>query len=1132
MEISILGTRLRFAIRKHIPAIQLLRVMKLTACILIVACIHVSANSYSQTVSFSGKNVPIQSLFNSIEKQTGFSFFFNYALIKDTKPVTLDVVNVPMQDVLLEVLNVRGLDFYQTGKTVFIVKRQNLTNTQYNDITSSGIGNQLINVTGKVINMQGEVLAGASISLKNQNRGTLTDEKGIFEMKNVPYASKLEVSYAGYQKKEIAAVSGMMSVQLVVSTNQLDEMQVIAYGQTNARMSIGDVTTVKAVDIEKQPISNPLSALEGRVPGMFIAQGNGLSAGAMKVQIRGQNSISSYAGNDPLYIIDGVPYTSQLLPGLNNILGSSGSSLSPSSYGSSLSFINPADIESISVLKDADATSIYGSRAANGAILITTKKGKIGRTSVDLNARSGWGQVSRRLSLMNTQQYLAMRHEGIGNDKLVTGTGDYDINGTWDTTRNIDWQKVLIGGMAQYNDINTSVSGGEANLQYLIGATFHRETTVYSNDLSERKGAIHFSINNISPNKKFRTQITGSYLIDNNRLPQLDLTSYAMTLPSNAPPLYLPDGELNWALSNTGTNTWINPLKNFSTNYIIKTNNLISNAILSYQILPGLSISSSFGYTNMQSNESMIFPSIAVTPQNRSIYVRSARFGFNNINSWIVEPQLLYKRKFLKGTFDALLGATINQNNSNGLQITGSGQTSDQLLYDIKSATTLSIPSTTSAVYKYNAAFGRLSYNWNDQYLINLSIRRDGSSRFGSENQFHNFASVGAAWVFSNLNWTQKTLPFLSFGKFRGSYGTTGSDQIGDYKFMNLYSVTNYLTPYQGISSLGPNGLSNPYLQWQNTKKLEFGTDIGLLNDRIIFNLNYYRNRCSNQLLAYPTPNLTGFGVVILNLPATVQNAGWEFLVTTINLKSKLFSWTTSINVSTSSNKLIAFPNLSTSSYSTYYIIGQPINYAQVYHYMGVNSSSGLYQFSDGKGGTTSMPETNPLVTRTTMIRTAPAYFGGISNSFRYKGFSIDVFLQFVKQKGPNYYFGTFFPGVFNGGTSNQPTWLIDRWKMQGDDASHQKFSSNFTGASQLTDAQQSDAAYTDASYIRLKNLSISWQIPERWQPKSIFQKVRVYIQGQNLLIFTHYKGLDPETLSSSSLPTLRVFAGGIQILL
>jgi TonB-linked SusC/RagA family outer membrane protein len=1082
---------------------------------------HVSAHSYSQTVSFSGKNVPLQAVFASIEKQTGLSFFFNYALIRGAKPVTLDIKEVTLENALHEVLKDQGLDFYKTGKTIFIVKKAT-------EVTSKMHRTEIfdakeVDVKGKVTNQQGEALIGATVTLKNGKKGTQTDEKGMFWLKNIPTGSMLEVSYSGYQRKEILIdADDAMTIQLIVSDNKLDEIQVIAYGSTTQRLSTGNVSTVKAEEIEKQSVSNPLLALEGRVPGLFITQAGGVPGSGVSILIQGQNSILK--GNDPFYVVDGVPFVSQLLPNLGGILRASTVNNFNAQNGNPFSFINPSDIESISILKDADATAIYGSRAANGAILITTKKGKIGQSKVNFNLQRGWGGVTRKMDLFDLPQYLQMRHEALKNDRITTPSAtDYDINGLWDTTRHTDWQKLLIGRTCQYSNFYGSISGGTSNLQYIVGGTYHKETTVFPGNFSDQKGAIHFNLNSVSAKQKLKFQFSGNYLIDNDQLPNQDMTNMALYLAPDAPPLYNVEGSLNWALNPSGNSSWTNPLSYLYNVYQNKTTNLVSNAVLSYLILPGLEVKGSFGYTSLQSNEITTLQLSYLAPEFRVNSTRSAKYGYNTLNSWIIEPQLNYKWSLGKGRLEALAGTTIQQNNSNGLQLTGSGYNSDAVLQDIHSAAAVAVTSTINNQYKYNAAFGRINYNWQEKYVINLTARRDGSSRFGQANEFHNFGAIGGAWVFSNEPVIKNAIHVLSFGKLRASYGTTGNDQIGDYQFLNLYSTSYSPVPYQGITGLQPTALSNPYLQWEETRKLQFGIDAEFLKDRVLVTANYFHNRSSNELLSYALPIVTGFTSITRNFPAKVQNTGFEFTLSTVNLKVKNFTWLTNFNITIPKNKLIAFQNLSTSSYASTLIIGQPISVIETYHFLGVDAATGVYKFADLHGNATSTP--SALSDKTMPINISPIYYGGLENSFHYGDFQLDILFQFIKRKGANYVFGS-YPGAEN---SNQPISIINRWKRAGDVTSIQRYNSTGNLFAQDDYASASDAGYSDASYIRLKNVSLSWQMPNKWNKKIESKNIRIYLQGQNLLTFTHYKGLDPETLNSTRLPPLRILVAGIQ---
>jgi len=1088
---------------------------------MITVILHVSATTIAQKITLKEKNAPLVTIFDQISAQTGYDFAFTTEAVKDSKPVTINVTNAELATVLTQIFQGQTLDFSLVNKTVTVKPKE----TTIFDKIKSALSFDKIEVTGRVVGEDGQSLPGATVIVKGTNNSTITDAKGNFTLFKVDAGATLVITFVGYERQEIAAAPDLGKIQMKVASSQLDAVQVIAYGQTTQRLSVGNISSVSGKVIEEQPVNNPLLALEGRVPGLFITQANGLAGGAVTLRIQGQNSIQN--GNDALYVIDGVPFSSQNLPNLGGILGNSGATVNGSYVnGSPFSFINPSDIESIEVLKDADATAIYGSRAANGAILITTKKGKAGTTRVNVNAQQGVGQVTRKVDLLNLPEYLQMRHEALKNDGIASpGPKDYDINGLWDTTRSTDWQKLLLGGTAKYTNISSTVSGGSANTQYLIGTTYHRETTVFPGDFADQKGSVHFSINNISPNQKFTVQLSGSYLVDNNQLPQQDLTLTATRLAPDAPALHNPDGTLNWMPNSSGSETWMNPLAYALQTYQVKTNNLIGNAVLSYQILKGLTIRGSLGYTNTQTDETALTPQTYNRPSQSSFNLRYGQYGTGNTNSWIAEPQISYKTTLGKGKLEALAGATVQQNNSKALILLATGFNSDAVLADPYSAPSISVTSSINSVYKYNAAFGRVSYNWDEKYLLNLTARRDGSSRFGSANQFHNFGAIGAGWIFSEEGLFKNNLPFLSFGKLRGSYGTTGNDQIGDYQFLSLYTPITPPVPYQGASGLTPNGLPNPYLQWELTKKLQAGIDLGFLKDRILLTANYVRNRSSNQLLGYNLPIISGFSSITENFPATVENTAWEFSLHTINFKDKNFSWSSSVNFTLPKNKLVAFPSLGTSSYSNSLIVGQPINITKAFHFLGVDPTTGVYQFLDSQGKPTSTPSDPD--DRTVIISPFPKFYGGFVNEIQYKSFGLDFSFSFVKQTAQNYNFGAVVPG-YKG--VNQPTTVLGRWQEPGQVASIQRYNSNLQISNQNQYAMQSDAGISDASYIRLKNAYLFWQLPEGLKRNLHLESGRIFIQGQNLLTLTHYKGMDPENLSVTSLPPLRVLTLGVQV--
>ncbi len=829
-------------------------------------------------------------------------------------------------------------------------------------------------------------------------------------------------------------------------------------------------------------------------------------------------------------MIDGVPYNSQIpfLPGytqntalLNNTLQG----------GNPLNYIDPYDIESIEIFKDADATSIYGSRAANGAILITTKKGKAGRMQIELNINSGFQEPARDIKLLNTRQYLGVRHEAFNNDGATPDPNvDFDLT-FWDTTRYTNWSNVLTNQTAHYNNFQGSVSGGNANTQYHFGAGYNTNSTpfptLHAGDGIDQRVSLHFNLNAQSIDKRFKLTFTGSYVSDKNTVQSEDFSTDRLNLPPDAPALFNPDGSLNWEPLVPGqSGTWTNPYASLNIKYKQSTYNLVGNTILSYQLLPNWEIKSSFGYTLTNINEVQATPTTYYDP---GYQITSGRSNFGSIptNNWIIEPQTNYKLQISKGLLTVLLGGTFEENNSAIQQLYAKGFVSDALIENPGAASKVSV-NTTSTQYKYDAAFGRLNYNWEDKYILNLSARRDGSSRFGPGKRFGNFGAIGGAWIFSRENFIQNNLSFLSFGKLRASYGTTGNDGIADYQYFDLYQTTYF--PYDNIQGLNPANLSNPNLAWELTKKLEGGIELGILKDRITLNASFYLNRTGNQLVNTPVSLVTGFGSIPANLPALVQNTGTEFVVNTINIKSKNFIWSSSFNLTISRNKLVSFPNRANTVYA-YLKIGQPINIVPLFHMAGINDTTGVYQFTTSKGDLTYSPTGG--TDWTTYVNIMPKFYGGFQNSVSYKGLSVDFLFQFVKQIGQNILGAyTSMPGTM----TNIPVAFLNRWQNPGDKSKYEKFSQEISynpgdAFRSFQNAQQSDFAYSDASFIRLKNVAISYQLSSSFNQKLHLQNCRVYLQAQNLLTFTHYDGIDPES-RGIGLPPMRVFTVGFQVTL
>ncbi|MBC9795125.1 SusC/RagA family TonB-linked outer membrane protein [Sinomicrobium weinanense] len=973
---------------------------------------------------------------------------------------------------------------------------------------------QQFRVNGTVTAPDHTPLPGVNIILKGMNQGTMSDLDGNYGI-DVKSSDTLSFSFIGYKTVEIPVDKRTtINIQMEEAVTALEEVEVNAgYYTVKDRERTGNISRITAAEIERQPVANPLQALAGRMPGVEVIQESGVPGATFRVRIRGQNSIRDNIGvNAPLYIIDGVPFPSSPL----NPLGVD-SNMLPNSI-SPFNSIDPSNIASIEVLKDADATAIYGSRGSNGVVLITTKKGIPGKSRVDINIYSGAGKVTGRMDLLNTKQFLEMRYEAFANDDVESFLENPDFDRffpelkIWDQNRYTDWQKELIGGTAYYNNAKISLSGGNKNTQYLIGGSYFRQTTVYPGDQDDTRISGHFNLSHTTSNQKFKVSLTASYTSDDINLFTEDLTQRAMTLPPNAPLLYTDKGGLNWENS-----TWENPLAFLEAEYNGITDNFIANATLDYQLIPGLHISSQLGYTNIQVKEMRIRPLSMIDPA-----LRAGRTGLSVLSdsyrkTWIVEPKVQYKRHIGQGVLDLLVGGTFQQNVNEVRRISGSGYTNDALLKNIQAASDIRIGQSSYTQYRYNAFFGRINYNWKKKYIVNLTGRRDGSTRFGPGKRFADFGAVGAAWIFSKEPFLENS--FISFGKLRGSYGTTGSDAIGDYGYLDTYTSTQY--PYLGQPGLIPTRLANPDYQWETNKKLEVGLEIGLSQDRIFLSGSWYRNRSSNQLVGFPLPVITGQPTIQFNLPATVENKGWEFTLNTINIRTDHFSWHTGFNISFPENKLLEYENIEASPFANQYQVGKSLFVFPGFHFLGVDEETGLYTFENTEGNSTSNPEWPlDLQFRKEISR---KYEGGVQNTVNYKDFELDVFLQFVKQTGS-------YIGSFNspGGPFNQPVRVMDRWQQPGDMTHIQRFLFNDLEALEAYDAyRSSDGGIIDASYIRLTNLSLSWNLPKKL---GFGSNSKLYLRGQNLFTITNFPGLDPETQSSSMLPPLRVLTLGIQL--
>ncbi|WP_296151158.1 SusC/RagA family TonB-linked outer membrane protein [uncultured Flavobacterium sp.] len=976
---------------------------------------------------------------------------------------------------------------------------------------SGSISSHLIiqqQVAGTVSDASG-VLAGVTVSVKGTAIAALSDAGGRYAIA----ASKGDVlvfSFLGYSPLEMAVEGTVLDALLAPDVQSLQEVTVNAgYYSVKEKERTGSIAKIGAKDIETQPVSNVLAAMQGRMAGVSITQSTGTPGGGFSIQIRGINSIRS-EGNDPLYIVNGVPFSPQSLGSAALSSGILPGQASP------LNSLNPQDIESIEVLKDADATAIYGSRGANGVVLITTKKGKSGRTQFSVHAASTAGSVTRKLDVLNTAQYLAMREEGFANDGIAAYPASaYDVNGTWDRSRDTDWQEVLLGGTSHTSSLQASVSGGTERTQFLLSGTRYSQTGVTPGGYRYGKGAAHASLSHRSEDDRFQVQFSADYSGDKNTLPGIDLTRQAYTLSPNAPALHDASGGLNWE-----NGTFKNPLSYLEGSYENTTKSLSANAVLSYTLLPGLVAKASAGYADLRLSETRLLPHTMNAPSETNTSADSQLLLHHGLrHSWIAEPQLSWDKKWGRAAVILLAGASFQSQVQEATALSGLGFASNSLIGSLAAAATATVLEDGLAAYRYTAVFGRLNYSWDGRYIANLTGRRDGSSRFGPGKRFANFGAAGAAWIFSREPWLEGMRGFLDFGKLRGSYGVTGSDQIGDYQYLDTYAITPNI--YDGAGGLQPARLFNPSFGWETSRKLEAALELGFLRNRLSVTAAWFRNRSSSQLVGVPLPGTTGFATLQANLGATVQNTGIELELRTENFRGGGFSWTTTLNLTLPKNELLEFPGLEGSTYASSLVVGHALQLRRLYHFTGTDPATGNYTFEDfnGDGQLTAADD------RESLLDTTPDYYGGLGNQLSYKSWELDFLFQFVKQQAMGIY--SYFPAA--GTLSNQPSGVLEHAPKDGAGSAFQEYTSGANAAAMAAQNRytQSDGAVDDASYVRLKSVSLSYRIPA---PRLKSFSGRIYLQGQNLLTLTDYNGADPENQSVSYLPPLRQLTLGVQL--
>lgn len=947
-------------------------------------------------------------------------------------------------------------------------------------------------VTGTVSDSNRESIIGARVLEKGTTNGTITDAHGTFTLTASP-GSILVVSYIGYSTQEVVATSQNLSVILTEDTKSLDEVVVVGYGVQRKSDVTGSVTSVPKDRLEKIPVSNVLQAIQGAVPGVTITQTSSIPGDAPDALIRGRNSINASSG--PYIVVDGIPI---------------------SKSGGTLNDINPNDIQSMEILKDASATAIYGTNGANGVILITTKRGSLGKPTIRYSGYLGFEDFTKKLKFNNGEQILQRYKDYVAQNpgETLFNNGpvknEYELD-NYTNGKEIDWiDAVSQTGILQ--DHNISISGGAENVKYYV-----------STDYLDQKGILKgFNYQRYSLRTNLDMNVTGylkvgtntyivSHVKDGGRVQLLQaeaMSPYAR--------MFNEDGSytINPMYSET---LYTNPLMWTTTNPERRQFNINMNGYADLDLgkilnaLEGLKYKLNLGYTySPERNNSYEGKSV----NNKTGY---AEIRNNETQSYIIENILSYARDFGKHHIDLTGLYAASQKKYQWSRASASKFINDDLLwYNIGSGETASVGSY-AELYTTLSQMGRINYFYDSRYLFTFTVRRDGSSVFGDNNKFGVFPSVALGWNIANEAFMEKNKSWLNVLKLRLSYGKAGNEAIGVYQ-TRVKMETGMLT-MSGASTaaLWPNQfMGNADLSWETTKSLNLGVDFGFWNNRISGNLDIYSARTNDLLLRRNLPKISGYNTVYTNMGET-YNKGVEFTINSRNVVSNDFTWSTSLVFSWNKNEIRDLYGDGKDDLGNRWFIGYPISVIYDYQKVGIwqedEIAAGLQtnwdpiaEPGDIKLADLSGPDGVPDgkindFDRKILGQTSPKWIGGLTNTFTYKEFTLSFFFQTVQGLMRN----NNLIGIYGDemGRRNSPV-EIGYWTPEN--------KSNEWRSLKKTSNKHGYGFPMDASYTRLKDITLSYNIPLNTVRKLGVQGLMLYLSGRNVLTFTDWLGWDPES--------------------
>jgi TonB-linked SusC/RagA family outer membrane protein len=943
----------------------------------------------------------------------------------------------------------------------------------------------------------GEALTGVLIK-ESASQWTVTDENGDFALTVAETTSTLDAALPGYrlQQIEITDHDRLQTVEMIEAT----------FASAGASQT-GTVGKIASDVIELEQTTNTVNALQGRISGVEIENGS--------IKIRGQSNIQDKL-SEPLLIIDGI----QLPPSFS--WSSRGGKSNP------LNMLNSSTIESIEILKDADATAIYGSKGANGVVIINTKKIIESKLRLSASASAGITGVTDWYDFLSTEEYLDIRRKAFEADArlgLAAGTptesNAYDLL-IWGDKYHTDWQKEFVGKTGKVYSGQVSVSGGSKQTSFYANADYFETGNVFlaePDDKTKRLGT-KLLVNHRGMNDKLDLTASFAFNVFNSKSRGDDPDASIINAPNQ--PLYNDDGSLYWLNSSVN-----NPLRLKYTNTTNKNTTMIANLQSHYRFLPEFDAIVDFGYTRNTADQFQSYGQSYLNPHAANGYKNRVLAGDSHADIFIVEPRLNYVRTIGKGALTALLGATYQVNGLASDDLELRDFPSEAMFRNYGSAGVRYDVNSSNKTIKHASLYTRISYDLMSKYLFSGIVRRDGSSIFEKGKRYGNFWSLAGAWIFSNEEFVRENLGFLNYGKLKVSHGTSGNDNVADFQFLNAYTTSSY--PYEGNSGLYLSRVANPDFTWEKTRKSEIFLDLAVLDNRLQVSSAFYSHRSYSLIDARPLASQAGLDGYSDNIPGIIiQNKGIEIELVSTNVKTKNFRWLTTLSLTLPKNNIIKeFQGIELTSYATKYKVGESKNIVWGYKYTGINPENGapVVEDLDESGTITSAGDKQFL------RDTDPDYYGGLHNSFRYGNLQLDVFFYFVKRPFAEGYLKTYYYPLGYAGKNIPRKYATGYWTPENPNASLPGLTTTTTsdiGYAYYYYYTESDAFYSDASYISLKNIALAYTLPKALTKKLKAENIRIYVRGENLATWTKFDEWNPET--KSSIPPFRTVTAGITL--